>query len=840
MATLDEIRRLTIKFQADGADATKAGIIAVADAYQDVVAGAKVLATVSDEASRDVITSAKAFDKQTLAMIEGERQAARFAANLEVVKRALATGAIDEGTAASRMSVINDRFNPGLMAIRDDARKAEALRAALDPAAASLQRLNTELAEYAALASRGAISTDELAKAEALAKTRHDAYVASLTSGARGAKAAIDGVYVSTSNVAAQFQDIAVQMAMGGISPFQIALMQGTQLSSALGADRGNSLKGVLAGLASGFAGLLNPVGLATIAIIGLGGTIVQWAMQSKDATRDVEDALKGVEGAIGRIKSAYPDALSGIVEKVRPSLSMFGVELELALESARKAQDKALKSMSAEMKKVDMSTRSAQSFYSEYGVAAPAEANRFKDIQSAVDAMRASVQAGKPAFDAYIMALKDLAISSPDSDVRKLAQSMLEGAKSARTMADGVLEAEAALRSMDAYLPNATKMLASFNAQMDLMRQGERGLDRGAATDALDAQALIASGNARTMGQALAVAEEYERKLRNIAGIGVPLPPTKPNVEGISERGGRSGPALDKFQSAILSAQDQSKQIEAQIRLYGMEGAALEKERLAIELTTAATKANIAARLADVSLTPAQLAAIETETSKRYELARILDEQKQRQQTLNEVSGFAGQSFLTIFDGARKGADALKSSLDNVKESLIQAVLQAAILGQGPLAGLMGMKSTTGGTGGLFGMIASAFMGPPGSGSLAGNSGVGHNAAGTDDWRGGLTWAGEGGPELISLPRGSRIASADRTMEMMRGAAAASAGGGTRTEVNVHNYAGGAEPTVQRRMAGDREILDVFIQAARRDFAGGGFDSAMRSGFGVRRRTVT
>ena len=35
-----------------------------------------------------------------------------------------------------------------------------------------------------------------------------------------------------------------------------------------------------------------------------------------------------------------------------------------------------------------------------------------------------------------------------------------------------------------------------------------------------------------------------------------------------------------------------------------------------------------------------------------------------------------------------------------------------------------------------------------------------GHNAGGTDNWRGGLTWVGEAGPELVSLPQGSQISS--------------------------------------------------------------------------------
>lgn len=36
----------------------------------------------------------------------------------------------------------------------------------------------------------------------------------------------------------------------------------------------------------------------------------------------------------------------------------------------------------------------------------------------------------------------------------------------------------------------------------------------------------------------------------------------------------------------------------------------------------------------------------------------------------------------------------------------------------------------------------------------------VGHNAAGTDYWRGGLTWVGENGPELAQLPAGTQILS--------------------------------------------------------------------------------
>ena len=42
-----------------------------------------------------------------------------------------------------------------------------------------------------------------------------------------------------------------------------------------------------------------------------------------------------------------------------------------------------------------------------------------------------------------------------------------------------------------------------------------------------------------------------------------------------------------------------------------------------------------------------------------------------------------------------------------------------------------------------------------------------GRNAGGTDNWRGGLTWVGEAGPELVDLPRGSKVLNAQDSRKM-------------------------------------------------------------------------
>ena len=57
-----------------------------------------------------------------------------------------------------------------------------------------------------------------------------------------------------------------------------------------------------------------------------------------------------------------------------------------------------------------------------------------------------------------------------------------------------------------------------------------------------------------------------------------------------------------------------------------------------------------------------------------------------------------------------------------------------------------------------------------PGWSALLGALGIGRNAAGSGFFPGGLTMVGERGPELVALPRGSRIESSERTGRMVGG----------------------------------------------------------------------
>lgn len=77
-------------------------------------------------------------------------------------------------------------------------------------------------------------------------------------------------------------------------------------------------------------------------------------------------------------------------------------------------------------------------------------------------------------------------------------------------------------------------------------------------------------------------------------------------------------------------------------------------------------------------------------------------------------------------------------------------------------------------------------------------NDQLGNNAAGTNFWRGGMTWVGERGPELVNLPRGSQVIPAGESARM--------AGGVNIGSVNITNAAGDTP----------RDLLRKFEEAMR------------------------
>lgn len=74
----------------------------------------------------------------------------------------------------------------------------------------------------------------------------------------------------------------------------------------------------------------------------------------------------------------------------------------------------------------------------------------------------------------------------------------------------------------------------------------------------------------------------------------------------------------------------------------------------------------------------------------------------------------------------------------------------------------------------------------PTGGGGSGSMGNIPGNAAGTNFWEGGLTIVGEEGPELVNLPRGSRIFNANETSQMLSGARTPTGSGGQQPVIHI------------------------------------------------------
>lgn len=112
---------------------------------------------------------------------------------------------------------------------------------------------------------------------------------------------------VNTANIAAQFQDIGVTAAMG-MSPLQIALQQGTQLSAVLGPMGAG---GAVRSLGTALASLVTPVSLITVGLVAAAAAAIQYLgpliMQGEAANEKIKAQRDLISEVAGKWGEALP-----------------------------------------------------------------------------------------------------------------------------------------------------------------------------------------------------------------------------------------------------------------------------------------------------------------------------------------------------------------------------------------------------------------------------------------------------------------------------------------------------------------------------------------------------
>ena len=214
-----QVRQIAFRLKSDGKAEVQrdfTDIKTTGEAAYDAVAAATERATAAAERA----------EKRNLALAQSGREA--HAAWVQQQKFNAILGVDRAPSAGARESAAI--FEAEAEAADRAAAKAALLRAQIDPLGAAQNRLNMELAEYAALAKRGDISTDELAAGQALARKRFDETTLAISRQAGGLSRL---ERASRLNLVRQGADVAVTGAMG-MNPAMIAIQQGPQILDAL------------------------------------------------------------------------------------------------------------------------------------------------------------------------------------------------------------------------------------------------------------------------------------------------------------------------------------------------------------------------------------------------------------------------------------------------------------------------------------------------------------------------------------------------------------------------------------------------------------------------------
>lgn len=333
--------------------------------------------------------------------------------------------------------------------------RVAALRAELNPTAAAQDRLNAELSEYSALAAKGAISAEELAQAQTMARTR----VAANQNGQGVANFA--GM-----NATSQIQDIAITSMMGQSVP-TIALQQGTQLGMAMQMAMGD--KGAAGGakaLLAGLTGLISPVNLVAIGLTAVVAIGIQFGSKLLPQTKSLKDATNDQRKAVNDLAEAY--GMAGV------KAEDFGKKSQAAAASAARRETDALSAAarSANTDTLNSLARFVVPGYHQSGVYQAR--SEFSDFAAPIADLSKGLQTAHPDFQTFERDTQAIVDKNP-------------GLQGIRDKIMGIAEAAMAASGN---LGGTAKVLDRINQ----IRLPEKGiLPKGAAGDALAADEIAA-----------------------------------------------------------------------------------------------------------------------------------------------------------------------------------------------------------------------------------------------------------------------------------------------------------------------------------------------------------
>lgn len=647
-----------------------------------------------------------------------------------------------------------------------------------------------------------------------------------------------------TANLAAQFQDIAVQL-QSGTSPLTVALQQGTQISAVLNQiGSGSGGLGALKALAGGFMSIVNPVSLATLGIIALGGAVVQWVSGLGEEIPTADKFLKEHGELIKDLKDYY-DGASESAEK-------YGKSAAIVLDAIARKQAAVAKKIAEEQNASFFDSTALSSRItggSEFTIAP-----EFKAAEGAILTFRQQLKDGKADFDAFLSAIQNSGLS------QDLKDQLINGAQGIREINEAadikpLTDYEIAMSAVNA----AVEKIDSKSAQKEIEDLAKKGVEGALTTD----QVRIAleelsranpdmAGPINALNEVIKKAREAQGAIGAVTagGKGDRLQP-EPDVTGTFLRGEGGQDLVDKLKSsndaiiaeeeraakAIQSAKDKAAREAERAAKKAAKEDPLERFNRRIEEQTANVQAEYnaqsqlnpliedygfkldaarlyqeglnAAKKAGIDLSPAEMDAMKKTTEGlallQAEQARLQDEQEKTKQSFlewNDTAKSAVGGFLSDLQNGVGLAEALTNALNKVLDKLIEVGLNSIF------------DPSTGIFGGGGGFLSGIFGGARANGGPV---------------RTGKTYlVGEKGPELFTPGAAGSIIPNSKTMASGMGPTTSNGGGldvrfiadvdeqGNITPVVTRIAQRAAGQAVKSSQRGEVQRLPGNLQAAR------------------------
>lgn len=182
----------------------------------------------------------------------------------------------------------------------------------------------------------------------------------------------------------------------------------------------------------------------------------------------------------------------------------------------------------------------------------------------------------------------------------------------------------------------------------------------------------------------------------------GMDLPPIKPislDDYAVTDDGKSRKEKLNDLQQEIKAIKERTAALQQEATTVGQSAGQVAAAKAEFELLAAAKEAN-------VKITPALEADIKRLATAYGEATSRLEEARQAQESFVDLQNFIGQSLSGFFSDIVSGGENAEEALMNLTKRLADMALQAALLGQGPLAGILGTAGANGGVGGLIGTL--------------------------------------------------------------------------------------------------------------------------------------